>query len=1139
MRIKMIKFMKFGALTFLMSMSTLCFAQPANDEPCGAIELFPLTTCSFSNYDNIGATITTTPDNYMSKYTNSMTIKSDVWFKITVPASGVLIIETKAGTLTNAQMGLYSGSLCSGTLTLLNCNDVTNTPNNLGGGTNEMPIIAQNNLTPLSTVWVRIGSASGTTGTFGVCVSSPNDLPSPSGNASAAEDCSGASSVCNLKGYSGTTVGYHATSGWSQLLNAIPIGTTLQNDSWIKVTAAATSINFNVWVTFSQQGQGFQIFLLKAATCGSGSVQLNPFIWTPARVPHGSVNVSFTGLTIGQEYYVIFDGAYSDQSDFFINTPPDGGGLAVSNSINPATSEICLGDNIDLTCIGGSGNYNWTVGVAGAGDPDAGLNSTSTKTVKAIPTSLGLHTYNVTADLLNSNCPTLPGVATVNVKPTGVVGVIGGPSSVCRNATIVLTNSTPGGVWSISSGNSNASIVVNPTTNECTLTGILGGTTCDVKYSMCGESTKTITINELPVVDPITNNTTICVGSSNTLVSGPVAGVWSSADLNIATVNTSSGQVNAIAPGTVALTYTITDANCSNSQSANVLISAVPSPGSVSTVCVGAQKTFVNLTPGGVWNSLDLSKATVNSSTGIVTGVAPGPVVITYTACGVSEPYSTTVVDVPVAGSIQGLGSFCVGTPITLTGNNSTVGSVDNWVSGTTSVATINSTTGVVTSLSAGSTNITYTVSENGCTSAPQQGNLTITSVAIIQGGSSVCVGSKITFTDATNGGTWSIVNGTGSASIVPNGTSCELTGLTAGQVTIKYTGCNVMSKIIMVNALPSVSSITGTMSACNGLTQTLASSPANGVWSSDNISVATVNSSTGLVNAISGGTANIKYTITDNNNCQNNSTTVFTTNQPNPVIADVTGPNHVYCYFNLNKDTMNMTGNTGATTGLWSYIPPSTGGEATFFSTSNFNTGIKISKYGDYKFIFKELVCNNTDTLLVNFRPGAYAFVDSVFTVCTGTSHEFKASFTYPEYIKSTVWNTGDITSSITVQEQGIYTLTVSTGCGTDYVSTSKLFVKLCEIESMPNVITPNGDGVNDTYKIEVEDGVFKTFDIVITNRWGSVVSEYSDPKAAWNGKTKNGDLVEEGVYFYSLKGETIEGKKITKQGFIHVIYE
>ncbi len=720
-----------------------------NDDPCGALELPVNNACVKSSQTTIGATNSTTPStslNTCSPYTT--TIYNDVWFKVVVPNNGVLAFDVTPGTypglINHGVMAIYSGSC--GALNLIKCHyDLLATS----------PIIVQDGLTPGDTIRVRLGNTStGAAGTFQFCVTSPNDLPNTTGNPPASDNCSSAGAVCSISGYKGTTVGYSPTSNsdWPDLLTALGTSVSLDNDSYIKIVPAKTTVSFTIWLTSSVRGTGIQIILFSTNQC-FGPVSYDPLnYWDMnGRAATQSQVVTFNNLTIGQTYYLIFDGYQGDECNFQIDVGSDGGGLAVTTAISPLTSEICLGDHVDLTCIGGKDGYDWTKS-ADAADLNVTVGAAN---VTATPTTVGLHHYTVSSNQINQNCPNLNGTATINVKPAITVGPIVGSTSVCKNGTIVLKNDTPGGTWSIN--NANASIVVNPLTNECTLTGLVGGTTCDVTYKICSPSTQTISI---------------------------------------------------------------------------------------------------------------------------------------------------------------------------------------------------------------------------------------------------------------------------------------------------------------------------------------------------------------------------------------------LNTEQTNPIIEDVTGPNHVYCYFNLNKDTLTMNGNTGATTGLWSYIAPA-GGEANFFSTTDFNTGIKISKYGEYKFIFNELVCKTSDTLLVNFRPGAYTFIDSVFTVCTGSSHEFKPTFPYPEYVQSTVWSTGDVTPSITVKDQGVYSLTVSTGCGNPFVSTSKLFIKVCEIESMPNVITPNNDGINDTYIIEVEDGIFKTFDIVITNRWGSVISEYSDPKSAWNGKNKAGDFVDEGVYFYSVKGETIEGKKITKQGFIHVIYE
>ncbi len=94
--------------------------------------------------------------------------------------------------------------------------------------------------------------------------------------------------------------------------------------------------------------------------------------------------------------------------------------------------------------------------------------------------------------------------------------------------------------------------------------------------------------------------------------------------------------------------------------------------------------------------------------------------------------------------------------------------------------------------------------------------------VAAIGGGaSSVCAGSStVAFTDATTGGSWSVTNGTGSATITTGGV---LTGVTAGTVTVVYTynngTCsNSVTKQVSVIALPT-STISAPATACFGET--------------------------------------------------------------------------------------------------------------------------------------------------------------------------------------------------------------------------------------------------------------------------------------------------------------------------------
>jgi gliding motility-associated-like protein len=88
-----------------------------------------------------------------------------------------------------------------------------------------------------------------------------------------------------------------------------------------------------------------------------------------------------------------------------------------------------------------------------------------------------------------------------------------------------------------------------------------------------------------------------------------------------------------------------------------------------------------------------------------------------------------------------------------------------------------------------------------------------------------------------------------------------------------------------------------------------------------------------------------------------------------------------------------------------------------------------------------------------------------------------------------------------------------------------------------VPNVFTPNGDGVNDIITLPYPS--FKSYDIQILNRWGNLVFELKDQTgiAVWDGYDFDGQLHTDGVFFYRLRGEMLGGTLIDKHGFIHLV--
>jgi gliding motility-associated-like protein len=89
-----------------------------------------------------------------------------------------------------------------------------------------------------------------------------------------------------------------------------------------------------------------------------------------------------------------------------------------------------------------------------------------------------------------------------------------------------------------------------------------------------------------------------------------------------------------------------------------------------------------------------------------------------------------------------------------------------------------------------------------------------------------------------------------------------------------------------------------------------------------------------------------------------------------------------------------------------------------------------------------------------------------------------------------------------------------------------------------IPNVFTPNGDGVNDVFKIDISG--FKKYSLVIWNRWGNNVFESDNPDKMWNGKTNNdGGENPAGTYYYLFNYQLRGEQEQTIRGSITLIRE
>ena len=90
-----------------------------------------------------------------------------------------------------------------------------------------------------------------------------------------------------------------------------------------------------------------------------------------------------------------------------------------------------------------------------------------------------------------------------------------------------------------------------------------------------------------------------------------------------------------------------------------------------------------------------------------------------------------------------------------------------------------------------------------------------------------------------------------------------------------------------------------------------------------------------------------------------------------------------------------------------------------------------------------------------------------------------------------------------------------------------------------IPNTFTPNGDGLNDVFRIYGADIRDTDFSLVIFDRWGGEVYRSNNKDEVWMGDRLNsGYFLPDGVYNYRLRAASASTTdKIEKEGSIMII--
>ena len=245
----------------------------------------------------------------------------------------------------------------------------------------------------------------------------------------------------------------------------------------------------------------------------------------------------------------------------------------------------------------------------------------------------------------------------VSIKPVTSASSFAMPKKLCTgNAPIDLRTlvTIPGGVFSWAADSAGFVVVSHDSTfnvlsawNASMISGSPSGrvTVCydytDVlgcKGTVCAETRITNVV--IPIINGLSS---VCQGATITLSDTSTGGTWTSSNISIASINSTTGIVTGVAGGFTTITYTLTSAACGY-VTKSITVNALP--GAIAgtlTTAVGASTTLSDAVSGGTWSSSNLAVATVNTTTGVVGGVAAGTTKITYTIpCG--SAYTTVTV---------------------------------------------------------------------------------------------------------------------------------------------------------------------------------------------------------------------------------------------------------------------------------------------------------------------------------------------------------------------------------------------------------------------------------------------------------------------------------------------------------------
>ncbi|MDB4710318.1 gliding motility-associated C-terminal domain-containing protein [Flavobacteriales bacterium] len=210
----------------------------------------------------------------------------------------------------------------------------------------------------------------------------------------------------------------------------------------------------------------------------------------------------------------------------------------------------------------------------------------------------------------------------------------------------------------------------------------------------------------------------------------------------------------------------------------------------------------------------------------------------------------------------------------------------------------------------------------------------------------------------------------------------------------------------------------------------------------------------------------------------------------------------------------------------LWNFDDPISGNN----NTSTDSTPIHIfQNIGTYNVSLITYFGSSSDTtinsIIINPLPTIDLGNDT--TLCQGESLTLDATTLNATYL----WQDNSTNSTLNISQQGTYwtEVTVNNCSATDTVL---IIEEDCEIIlEIPNVFTPNNDGINDLFVPIISKGIV-SINTIIYNRWGNKIYETNNLLIEWNGQDVN-----DGTYFWVVYYTDINAVENNLKGHLTIL--